>query len=107
LLSGGWLDPGRGRVEQGVEGGKDRQPRVLGGVVAAALDLFDLKSERGATRNGPELPGEERSRVAWSGLEQVGQLPGWLSPQDLPGELARGGRTRGSAAGPQRQRRAG
>ncbi len=71
-----------------MEGGQDRQPRVLGVVVAAALDLVDLQSERGAPRNGPELPGEERRRVVWSGLEQVGQLPGRLGLQDLPGKLA-------------------
>ncbi|HEX2823171.1 MAG TPA: hypothetical protein VHO07_23855 [Streptosporangiaceae bacterium] len=82
-----------------MEGDKDRQPGVLGVVVAAALDLVDLQSECGATGHGPEPPGEERGRVVWSGPKQVGQLPERLGQQDLPGELSRGGRTRGSAAG--------
>jgi hypothetical protein len=83
-----------------VEGGQDRQPRVLGVFVAAALDLVDLQSDRGAAGGGPELPREERGRVVWSGPQQVGQQPERLGPQDLPGEPSRGGRTRGSAAGP-------
>src|ERR1700691_4890429 len=56
LLFGGWLGLGRGRVEQGAEGGQDRQPRVLGGVVAAGLDLVDLQPERGATRFSAPTP---------------------------------------------------
>ena len=83
-----------------MERGQDRQPRVLGVFVAAALDLVDLQSDRGAAGGGPELPREERGRVLWSGPQQVGQLPGRLGPQDLPGEPSRGGRPPGSAAGP-------
>lgn len=67
-LSGGWLSPGRARVEQGVEGGQDRQLRVLGVVVAAALELVDLQSERGATGDGPEPPREERGGIVWSAV---------------------------------------
>jgi hypothetical protein len=74
-----------------VEGGQDRQLRVLS-VVSAALELVDLQSERGPTGDGPEPPREERGWIVWSGPEQAGQLPGRFGPHDLPGELPCGAR---------------